>query len=177
MKYMIRKANLEDLPQAMQCIKDAKTLLKQSGSKQWNGNNGYPDSSDLTEDIKCSRLYLCEIDSDVAGIAAFLGEEPEYQNPYGKWLLDTTNYMTIHRIAVRALYRGMGIAKALFIYAEDYASRHGYESIRVDTHEKNKIMQAIAVKMGYVPCGYVLYKSISSAEEPKRLIYEKRIQK
>lgn len=177
MKRTIRRADIKDLPQVMQCIEDAKALLRQSGSTQWNGKNGYPDSSDLTEDIQSSRLYVCEINSELAGVAAFLGEEPEYLHPFGAWLLNTDNYLTIHRIAVRASYRGSGVAKALFSYAEEYARINGYDSIRVDTHEKNKIMQAMVTKMGYAACGYVLYHCIDPLEEPKRLIYEKRIQK
>ncbi len=169
----IRQAVIDDLRGVMECINDAKKFLKESGSNQWNGMDGYPNVSDLVNDIKLNRLYIYTIENKVAGIAAFLGEEPEYKHPYGKWLLNTKDYLTIHRIAVNQNFRGKGIAKALFLYAEEYARLKHKDSIRVDTHEKNVVMQSLVQKMGYTPCGYVVYQRIQ--EEPKRLIYEKKI--
>lgn len=173
MNKNIRKAVIEDLPGVMKCIEDARKFLKQSGSTQWNGPEGYPRVTDLVNDIHLSRLYVCEVNGVIAGIAAFLGEEPEYKNPQGKWLIDTNNYLTIHRIAVNADYRGTGIAKSLFSYACCVAKEKNKDSVRVDTHEKNKVMQNIAKDMGFSNCGYVIYSRIQ--KEPKRLIYEKKI--
>lgn len=171
MLKQIRIADISDLAGVIKCVNDAKKFLKDSGSTQWNGKDGYPQEADLIADIQEKRLFVCVRNYKIAGIAAFLGEEPEYQKPFGTWLTDTNQYLTIHRIAVNDDFRGQGVAKALFKYAEAYAKKKHKVSIRVDTHEKNKAMQGLAEKMGYTLCGYVLYRRIS--EEPKRLIYEK----
>jgi len=169
----IRKATIVDLPGVMKCVNDAKRFLRDSGSTQWNGDDGYPRVTDMVNDINLSRLYLCIDNDEIAGICAFLGEEPEYQNLYGKWAVETDNYLTIHRIAVNEDFRGTGISKELFIYAEEFAKKNNMDSVRVDTHEKNKIVQSLANDMGYTLCGHVIYKRIK--DEPKRLVYEKRV--
>lgn len=171
----IRLANKEDISQIMMCINDAKELLKNSGSSQWQGANGYPNEIDIEEDIANQCLYVCTENGDIAGVVALLGEEEEYKEPYGKWLVDTTRYLTIHRLSVRSEFRGKGIAKTLFQFAENYTKEHDLLSIRVDTHEKNIIMQNLVQRMGYHFCGYVIYQRIDC--EPKRLIYEKLIKK
>lgn len=169
----IRKATILDLPGVMKCVNDAKRFLKDSGSKQWNGDDGYPTVTDMVNDINLSRLYLCMDNDQIAGICAFLGEEPEYANIHGSWIVDTDNYLTIHRIAVNDDFRGTGISKELFNYALEYARKNNKDSVRVDTHERNKIVQSLAADMGYTLCGYVIYQRIK--DEPKRLVYEKKI--
>lgn len=169
----IRKALMTDLDGVMKCVNDAKRFLKDSGSTQWNGDDGYPNIDDMVNDINLQRLYLCMDDNQIAGICAFLGEESEYANIHGKWILNTNNYLTIHRIAVNDDFRGTGISKELFTYAEKYARENNLSSVRVDTHEKNKIVQSLATDMGYELCGYVIYQRIK--DEPKRLVYEKII--
>ena len=74
-------------------------------------------------------------------------------------------------MAVNDEFRGKGVATELFEFSIKYGKENGYDSIRVDTHEKNVIMQHLALKLGFKACGYVIYSHI--AIEPKRLIYEK----
>lgn len=174
MNKVVRLAVMADLPGIMVCINDAKLLLKKSGSVQWNGKNNYPSEADMENDIRLKRGYVCEIDGEIAGVAVFSGIEPTYSHPVGKWLVDTDNYLTIHRIAVNGMFRRKGVATSLMTYAEKVAKERGIISIRIDTHEKNSNLQALVNKMGYTYCGYVIYSHI--AEDPKRLIYEKRIE-
>lgn len=47
---MIRLATLNDLPVVMEIIKDAKELLKKSGSSQWNTSDGYPTKETIIDD-------------------------------------------------------------------------------------------------------------------------------
>ncbi len=173
MSNYVRLATINDLRGVMKCINDAKAFLKASGSTQWNGDDGYPNVVDLTKDIDNKSLYVCEVNGKIAGVTAFLGIEPEYENPVGEWICNTNNYLTIHRIAVSDAFRGQGIAQVLFKFAEAYAKKNKIDSIRVDTHPRNVIMQNIAIKMGFTACGYVMYKRI--LVEPKRLIYEKKM--
>ena len=173
MKHSIRLAKITDLNQVMICITDAKSFLKSCGLTQWNGSNGYPDRSDLENDILNNHLFVCENDKEIMGVAAFLGVEPQYKKAYGHWLIDTDNYLTIHRVAVSNKYRGKGIATLLFEYAYQYAKNKGLDSIRVDTHIGNIPMQSLTKKLDFKPCGYVIYDYIE--EEPKRLIFEKLV--
>ena len=168
---MIRRAKEEELDQIMKCIVDSRAFLKASGSSQWNGPLGYPHDYDLLNDIKMDRLFVNIRDNRVCGVCALSGCEKDYEKPYGSWQIETNNYLTIHRMAVNDEFRGKGVATELFEFSIKYGKENGYDSIRVDTHEKNVIIQHLALKLGFKACGYVIYSHI--AIEPKRLIYEK----
>lgn len=48
--YMMKKAERNQLPAAMELINDGKQYLKEQGSDQWQ--TGYPDEADILEDIR-----------------------------------------------------------------------------------------------------------------------------
>ena len=98
---MIRKANLLDIKEIMECVEDAKFLLKQSGSKQWNGDDGYPSKDDLCKDIINEVCYVNIMDNRVVGVCVYEGIEPEYENIYGNWITEGNDYITIHRICTK----------------------------------------------------------------------------
>ena len=52
----IKLANISDIPQIMEVISDAKNLLKQSGSLQWN-TDSYPNEETFINDINNHVLY------------------------------------------------------------------------------------------------------------------------
>lgn len=177
---MIRKAELEDLDGVMECIEDARKLLRESGSKQWNDKDGYPTRIDLERDILNNNCYISvkynyDLDQEeIAGTVTYEGHEKEYDVVYGKWLTDTTNYTTIHRLATRTKYRMTGVAKKLMEYAVEYSKKTGRESVRIDTHPKNSTVRHLAEVLEYTECGYVLYSRIKN-DEAKRLVFEKKV--
>lgn len=168
---MIRLAVKEDISAIMDCINDARVLLKASGSTQWNGPLGYPNSSTFDEDIDNGNCFVCERDGIVCGVAVFESYEPEYDNPLAKWAVNTNEYTVIHRIATKKEYYGQGVAKELFNAAEIYSKALGRLSIRIDTHPKNVIVQHLVKSLGYIDCGSIEYSRIPL--EPTRLIFEK----
>ena len=172
---MIRLAKIDDLGRIMQIISDAKKFLKLSGSTQWNGPKGYPDKYTLEKDIANENCFLYEEDGKVYGLGVFGGMEIEYENKGVNWLNNTTNYMTIHRIATADDARGKGVAKKLMFFAEELALKRGNLSIRIDTHPKNSIIQNMCKNLGYTEIGSILYDSIPV--EPTRIIFEKIIKK
>ena len=170
---MIRLAKESDILGIMSCINDAKAFLKASGSTQWNGPDSYPDTNTLINDINNKNCYVCIRDNTVCGVAVFAGLEPEYNSPTAYWLTNEDRYTTIHRVAVLDSYRGQGVAKELFKYAEEYAKNIGNISVRIDTHPKNIVMQSLVKTLGYQYCGEMEYSRI--LVEPLRLVYEKKI--
>ena len=56
--------------------------------------------------------------------------------------------MTIHRIA------SLGRAKGIFSCAVDYCKGFA-DSIRIDTHEENKVMQRHILSKGFKRCGII----------------------
>ena len=134
---MIRKATLLDIKEIMECVEDARFFLKQSGSKQWNGDDGYPSKDDLLKDIINEICYVYIMDDRVVGVCAYDGIEPEYDDIFGNLITDTNDYITIHRICTKEEYRGKGVAKNLMIYAENYAKSINKKS-EFDTEGSNR---------------------------------------
>ena len=170
---MIRLANISDIDEIEKCFLEAKRFLKESGSVQWNGPSGNPTRDTYLKDIDKKHCYVCIRNGSIVGVATFMGHEAEYDNPYGKWLTDSNSYTTIHRIAVCDKARSQGVATELMLYAEEFTKNTGRESIRIDTHPENLIMQTMLNTLGYTNCGYVIYSYIPV--EPKRQIFEKII--
>ena len=168
---MIVKATLKDLDRAMEIIEDARLLLKESGSTQWN-ESGYPFKSTLEEDIKLGRLYLLKLKGEIALIGVISGLEEVYPKIDGKWITNDYNYLTIHRLAVAKEYRGLGLAKRFMGFVEDYAIDNNKSSIRIDTHAMNDIVNHIAKKLNYKYCGIVNYEF---EVHGKRNAYEKAV--
>ncbi|MDF7639340.1 GNAT family N-acetyltransferase [Lactobacillus sp. ESL0791] len=168
MAVYTRLAKSEDLPAIMKIIAQAKELLKQDGSPQWQ--DGQPNAEMFTEDIRLKRAYVLVVDEQVAGVATLMTTpEPSYQEIQGAWNNAVAPYATIHRIAISAIYRGRNLA-AIFI--STLLSR-GYElglrNFRIDTHALNKRMQSVIRKAGYSYRG-IIY--VNPTKDGARYAYE-----
>ena len=106
----IRKATINDLPDIMNIINEAKALLKADGSVQWQG--GYPNEEILTKDIAAMQCFVLIVDQKVAGTATLIvGNEPSYDEIIGgSWNNTTDPYATIHRIAIGKAFAGQHLS-------------------------------------------------------------------
>ena len=89
----------------------------------------------------------------------------------GKWSAELP-YCTLHRAAAAKEYRGSGAAQALIRCAEEQARIYGLKCIRVDTHRKNKPMQALLRDSGFRYRGNILVSS-EPGHDPRRQAFEK----
>lgn len=126
---LIRRAALNDIPQIMQLIAEVVPSMNAAGNFQWDST--YPNAQVFEKDISLKQLWVAEIDSSIAGIAAITtDQEPEYASI--GWDITEPAIVT-HRLAVSSKYRGRGIAMALLIQAEQEAITRGISSLRIDT--------------------------------------------
>lgn len=170
---MIRKARLEDLNEALTVIADAKELLKNSGSLQWQDKDGYPNYQALKNDIDNQSLYIKIINGMIAGIAA-LGRdgEPTYDNIYqGNWL-NNEKFYVIHRLAVKKEFYRQGVAKEILTFFEQIAQSFGVYNIKIDTTRENIAMNNLLIHCGYQKCG-VIYLDRKDVYDKERLAYQK----
>lgn len=146
---MIRQAKAEELDKLQDIFAKARAYMRENGNDaQWI--NGYPSNEQLLNDIARHHLYVIEAaDGHLIGVFAFIiGEEPTYQSiEDGTWISETP-YGTIHRLA------GNGEGRGLFKECLDFC-RARISHIRVDTHEKNKVMQALILKEGFSRRGII----------------------
>ena len=65
--------------------------------------------------------------------------------------------MYIHRLAVHPEYQGKGFAQKMMDYAEDYARKENYISVRLDTFSQNHRNQRFYEARGYQKLGDIYF--------------------
>lgn len=168
------RARAEDIPAIMSVTGDARAVLRKRGIDQWQGE--YPREENFLADIEKGECYLLKHGDETAGFFTVCSApEPAYSRiTDGKWTDD--DYCTVHRGAVAAKYRGSGIAEYIFRFADEIAAECGKQSIRADTHRKNKAMQHLLKEAGYVFRGNVVIDS-EPGHDPARQCFEKILKK
>lgn len=143
----ITKATYDNLGEVMKIYDHARSFMAETGNpNQWYG--GYPSEEIVKSDIAKKQLYILSDEDGIEGVFVFFdGVEPDYLNIEGKWLSDKP-YLTVHRVA------SAGKKKGVLGEVISYCLQFG-ETIRIDTHEDNVIMQNALKKQGFKRCGIV----------------------
>lgn len=156
MKYTFRTAALTEQCQIWEIIQQAIFRRKLDGSDQWQ--DGYPNPDVIRQDIKAGAGYVLVEGEHILGYCAVLiNDEPEYAKIKGKWL-SNGHFVVVHRVAISENYLGMGLAKRIFRFIEEFALARDIYSIKVDTNFDNIAMIKIFQRMGYVYCGEVFFR-------------------
>lgn len=165
----LRRAKLADLDKMMEIIEEARALLKQDGSPQWQ--DGHPDRKAIATDISQEISWVLIVGDQIAGIAALqLTHDPTYKDIHnGQWKQPNEPYATIHRVAISSKYRGFGLSKLLFSNLITVGQLQKRSNFRFDTHEKNQRMQKIAQNFGFIRRGEI---NVVDKNDPKRIAFE-----
>ena len=167
----IQLSTLDDIPNIMIIIKDAKEYLASQNIDQWQ--KGYPNTEQVENDIKNGESYVVVNDENqVIATAMFtLNKEPTYKIVDGNWRIDESKvYGVIHRMAIKKEFRKFGLATFMFHEFHLQLLENNIESLKIDTHEENIGMQSLIKKLGYQYCG-IIFTSYGD----KRLAFEKVI--
>ena len=159
----IRKATCDDIPALMRLFESAKAIMRASGNMhQWGV--GYPSVDVVRHDIEQGVCYVVPGDENgeiEATMAFILGPDPTYSYiEDGAWLNDEP-YHVIHRIAVAK--PGKSYARRMLDWAFERT-----DTVRIDTHRDNVIMQHILRKYGFEYCG-VIYLANGDARDAYQL--------
>lgn len=144
----VRKARKEDIEILNEIYENARHFMHTHGNpNQWN--DGSPTKTDLLTDIDENTLYVLEEDGMIqASFKYYEGIDPTYVYiVHGNWLNDLP-YGVIHRVASRALKKGMGdeIIKAC---------KSWKNNLKIDTHPDNKYMQALLSRNDFIQVGQI----------------------
>ena len=167
----IRKTISADIPSLMEIFDEARETIAKLGIDQWQ--NGYPSREIIENDVNDGISYAAELDGALLGTFVMLTDgEPTYDKIYeGKWLTgSSSDYVAIHRVAIRLSARGSGLSGKIIEYAEDFAKSVNRRSLRIDTHEGNLVMRRMLEKNGFTHTGTIYLTS-----NEKRVAYEKII--
>jgi ribosomal protein S18 acetylase RimI-like enzyme len=172
----IRKATVNDLNAILTIVEDARELSRALKSKQWLGEDNYPNAQTFNLDIAKGELYVYEINNLIAGFCATsFDPEPTYFKIYeGKWISNDQPYLVFHRLAVKKQFYGKGIGVELLKFAEYIARKNSILSIRLDTAKENQPMRKLVDKLNYKYCGLIKLGKYQG-EEDSRLAFEKLI--
>jgi GNAT superfamily N-acetyltransferase len=153
----------------MQLIDEVVPAMNALGNFQWDST--YPNAEVFEKDICLNQLWVADVDGAIAGVAAITNDqEPEYTD--AGWDITETAIVT-HRLAVSANYRGMGIAAALLMQAENEAVSRGINLLRIDTNTTNQATQQLFPKLGYSFAGEI---GLGFRPGLRFYCYEKRVQ-
>jgi ribosomal protein S18 acetylase RimI-like enzyme len=148
---LLRLATHSDLPALIVLIRRVVPLMRASGNHQWDDD--YPNKEVFSRDIDRAELWVAEIDSAIAGVAAITTEqEPEYAQ--ADWDASALA-IVVHRLAVDPDYRSAGVGTALMLHAEVVARQRGIAFVRVDTNTENPATQRLIPKLGYRAAGEI----------------------
>ena len=152
----LRQAKQSELAIIWEIIQYAIEQRRLDGSRQWQ--DGYPNETNIKEDLDNGYAYLVTDHEDVLAYAAIIfGKEPAYEHIEGKWLTNG-DYVVIHRVAASELAKGKGVATKLFQMIEELCLKKNVYSIKVDTNFDNIPMLRILEKLNYTYCGEVYFK-------------------
>ena len=167
-----RPATESDIDGIMLIVRQARNYLKKHRVDQWQGE--YPTQDIFAADIANGECYAVTYGERLAGFFC-LTEAPEsgYDKiTDGKWHGEG-KYCTLHRMAIEAQFRGTSLSDMLIDFADDTARAKGAECVRTDTHRKNKAMQKLLKRKGYVYRGNVLVDE--AGHDPARQAFEKKL--
>jgi ribosomal protein S18 acetylase RimI-like enzyme len=128
--------------------------MVKSGIYQWNEH--YPSKNDIENDIERSELFVLEKNHEIIGTLAISSLMDEEYIPI-QWLTPNTKNIYIHRLSVHPNHQGKGNAQKLMDFAENYAKKHNFVSIRLDTFSQNKRNQKFYETRGYHRLGDIYF--------------------
>lgn len=178
----MRKGRREDVIRIMEIVHMVVPLMEASANYQWGSKNQdcsfYPDTQDFEADADAGTLWVIEgqldgsADPCILAAAALTADQPE---EYGTMGMDLTVPAVVpHRLAVHPMVHGRGLARKLFLKAEELARESGCDLVRVDTSTRNAAMNALIQSIGYERRGGD-FSFPGKAEGMRFAAYEKRL--
>tara|TARA_R110002049_G_scaffold1113_3_gene8214 strand:+ start:3949 stop:4449 length:501 start_codon:yes stop_codon:yes gene_type:complete len=131
---MIRKAFFKDIDELLKITRACTVHMADKDIYQWN--EFYPNKRAFINDIERDELYVLEVKNTLIGCATVSTFMDEEYIPI-HWLTPNANNIYIHRLAVHPKYQGKGFAQELMGFAENYAKKNHFVSVRLDAFSQN----------------------------------------
>ena len=155
----VEKAIEKDLDQLYQVIRCCAQHLIKNGVFQWNET--YPSKEILQKDIDLQQIWKLEENNLIVGLIVLTEiEDKEYKNV--QWKTKNGNNLYVHRLAVHPKFQGRGFAQKLMDFAESYAIKNKYNSVRLDTFSQNNRNLKFYKKRNYAQLEEIYFPNQSS---------------
>ncbi|RZS99523.1 GNAT family N-acetyltransferase [Aquimarina brevivitae] len=143
---MILKAASYHLEEILTLTQACAQAMIKLGIYQWNDK--YPGKKRLEQDIKAEELYMYYEQKKIKGIIVLTEKMDDEYYPVS-WLTPNQNNLYIHRLAVHPASWGIGIGQRLMSFAEEFASKQEFKSVRLDTFSQNQRNISFYEQRGY----------------------------
>lgn len=157
----IRLAKEGDLDKIKKITEHCAVAMQEKGIFQWNEH--YPSREKLQADISKKELYVLEENSEIKGIIVLTDFMDEEYIPI-EWLTESGNNLYIHRLATHPSVWGRGYGQQLMYFAEEFARKNNFDSVRLDTFSQNKRNHRFYENRGYKRLGDIFFPKQS--EDP-----------
>lgn len=151
---MIRLAKISEIPEILNITRACAKSMIDRGIYQWNDH--YPSEEAFRKDIDRKELYVLEENDTIIGTIVLSTLMDEEYDPIS-WSMPNNNNIYIHRLAVHPQEQKKGYAKVLMDFAEDYARKGGFISVRLDTFSKNARNNKFYQARGYQAVGDIYF--------------------
>ena len=155
---MIRKAKKEEIHQVLDITRACAQQMISQNIFQWNEK--YPSKSAFVNDLKRNELYVIILEKTIVGCIVITPKIDAEYLPVN-WLTPNYNNLYIHRLAIHPKFQGKGFAQKLMNFAENFAIKNNYSSIRLDTFSKNTKNQKFYELRGYQKLGAIYFPNQS----------------
>jgi GNAT superfamily N-acetyltransferase len=134
--------------------KEVTKKLREKEILQWD--RFYPNRFIILQDLKKECFFGIVENNQLLGVVVV---NTTQSKQYGKleWEDSRGKPLIIHRLAVHPNHQGKGIGKKLLQFAEDYAQKNGFSSIRLDVYTKNPGAISIYKHAGFVEKGFIKF--------------------
>jgi len=151
---MIRPAKIPEINDILSITRACAHKMKANGIHQWNEH--YPGKNAFLRDLKREELYVKIHGNKLIG-AIVVSSYMDAEYIPVQWLTPNGNSTYVHRVCIHPDYQGMGFARQLMDYAEEYSRSNNYKSVRLDTFSKNKRNQHFYEQRGYKRLGDIFF--------------------
>ena len=143
---MIRKGTYTDIDKILEITNLCAVQLIEKNIFQWNEH--YPNKEAFFEDLKVHELFVLEQHINIIGCITISTFMDPFYGPL-TWLTPNKNNIYIHRLAIHPNYQGHGYAQELMSFAEAYARKNNFTSVRLDTFSQNTRNLTFYEQRGY----------------------------
>jgi len=149
---IIRKAEISDLENIMLMYKSCVAGMIANGIDQWD--ESYPNAEVIMEDL-IAQTYFVAIENNIiiAGINIDQNQDDTYLAI--DWEDKKTQFLVVHRLAVKVEFWNDGIGKSLMLFTENLVTEKGLNSIRLDTYSGNPKAMEFYRRLGYSELGTI----------------------
>jgi ribosomal protein S18 acetylase RimI-like enzyme len=151
---MIELANTSHLSEIKQLTEACAKAMQEKGIFQWN--EFYPSREKLAQDIEKEELYLLKKEGVITGIIVLTPEMDEEYIPI-QWLTPNSENLYVHRLGTHPAVWGEGYGQTLMDFAETFARKNRFQSVRLDTFSQNLRNQKFYEARGYKRLGNIYF--------------------